>query len=30
MGAVLTMSSDLKAYTLSDRATYIAMKDKSR
>jgi tungstate transport system substrate-binding protein len=28
MGAVLTMSSDLKAYTLADRATYIAMKDK--
>ena len=28
MGAVLTMSSDLKAYTLSDRATWIAMKDK--
>jgi tungstate transport system substrate-binding protein len=28
MGAVLTMSADLKAYTLADRGTYIAMKDK--
>ena len=28
MGTVLTMSNDLKAYTLSDRATWIAMKDK--
>jgi tungstate transport system substrate-binding protein len=28
MGAVLTMSNDLKAYTLSDRATWIAMKDR--
>ena len=28
MGAVLTMSNDLKAYTLSDRGTWFAMKDK--
>ncbi len=28
MGAVLTMSNDLKAYTLADRGTWIAMKDK--
>jgi tungstate transport system substrate-binding protein len=28
MGVVLTMSKDLKAYTLSDRGTWIAMKDK--
>src|SRR5208337_2116019 len=28
MGEVLVMSSNLKAYTLSDRATWIAMKDK--
>jgi tungstate transport system substrate-binding protein len=28
MGAVLTMSNDLDAYTLADRATWIAMKDK--
>ena len=28
MGAVLTMSNDIGAYTLSDRATWIAMKDK--
>jgi tungstate transport system substrate-binding protein len=28
MGAVLTMSGDLRAYTLSDRATWLAMKDK--
>jgi tungstate transport system substrate-binding protein len=28
MGEVLTMSSNLKAYTLSDRGTWIAMKDK--
>jgi tungstate transport system substrate-binding protein len=28
MGEVLTMSNNLKAYTLSDRATWIAMRDK--
>jgi tungstate transport system substrate-binding protein len=28
MGAVLTMSNDLKAYTLTDRGTWIAMKEK--
>jgi tungstate transport system substrate-binding protein len=28
MGAVLLMASELKAYTLTDRATYYAMKDK--
>ena len=28
MGAVLMMSNDLGAYTLADRGTYIAMKDK--
>jgi tungstate transport system substrate-binding protein len=28
MGEVLTMASNLKAYTLSDRGTWIAMKDK--
>jgi len=28
MGAVLTMSNDLKAYTLADRGTWLAMKDK--
>jgi tungstate transport system substrate-binding protein len=28
MGAVLTMSMDLKAYTLADRGTWLAMKDK--
>jgi tungstate transport system substrate-binding protein len=28
MGAVLTMSVDLKAYTLADRGTWLAMKDK--
>jgi tungstate transport system substrate-binding protein len=28
MGAVLTMSGDLKSYTLADRATWIAMKEK--
>ncbi len=28
MGAVLTMSADLKAYTLADRGTWIAMRDK--
>jgi tungstate transport system substrate-binding protein len=28
MGAVLTMSADLKAYTLADRGTWISMKDK--
>ncbi len=28
MGAVLTMSSDLEAYTLADRGTFIAMADK--
>lgn len=29
MGEVLLMSSELRAYTLSDRATYYAMKDKT-
>jgi tungstate transport system substrate-binding protein len=28
MGAVLTMSADLKAYTLADRGTWLSMKDK--
>jgi tungstate transport system substrate-binding protein len=28
MGAVLTMSNDLKAYTVADRGTWIAMRDK--
>ena len=28
MGAVLTMADELKAYTLTDRATYLSMKDK--
>ena len=28
MGAVLTMSNDLQAYTLTDRGTYLSMKDK--
>jgi len=28
MGAVLTMASEKKAYTLTDRATYLSMKDK--
>jgi tungstate transport system substrate-binding protein len=28
MGAVLIMSSDLRAYTLADRGTWIAMRDK--
>lgn len=28
MGAVLTMSNDMKAYTLADRGTWIAMRDK--
>ena len=28
MGAVLTMSADLEAYTLADRGTWLAMKDK--
>jgi tungstate transport system substrate-binding protein len=28
MGAVLTMSMDLRAYTLADRGTWLAMKDK--
>jgi tungstate transport system substrate-binding protein len=28
MGTVLTMSNDLKAYTLSDRGTWIALQDK--
>lgn len=28
MGDVLTMASELKAYTLTDRATYLSMKDK--
>lgn len=28
MGDVLTMASELKAYTLADRATYLSMKDK--
>ncbi len=28
MGAVLTMSNDMKAYTLADRGTWIAIKDK--
>jgi tungstate transport system substrate-binding protein len=28
MGAVLTMSMDLKAYTLADRGTWLAMRDK--
>jgi tungstate transport system substrate-binding protein len=30
MGAVLTMSNDLGAYTLADRGTYLSMKDKLR
>lgn len=28
MGAVLTMASEMKAYTLTDKATYLTMKDK--
>jgi len=28
MGAVLTMSADLKAYTIADRGTWLAMKDR--
>lgn len=28
MGAVLTMADEMKAYTLTDRATYLSMKDK--
>ena len=29
MGAVITMSDDLRGYTLADRGTYIAMRDKT-
>ncbi len=29
MGAVITMANDLEAYTLSDRGTYLSMKDKT-
>ncbi len=28
MGAVLQMANEKKAYTLTDRATYLSMKDK--